>query len=143
MTGGRDVLMGTRINTVYNNRQEIFMTTLAGLIILGMVAGLASGLVGIGGGIIIVPALVLLFGFSQQLAQGTTLALMVPPLGLLAAWTYYRQGFVDIRTAAIICLGFLIGSVLGADLALRLPTELLTRIFGATLVTIGIKLLLF
>lgn len=119
------------------------MTTLAGLIILGMVAGLASGLVGIGGGIIIVPALVLLFGFSQQLAQGTTLALMVPPLGLLAAWTYYRQGFVDIRTAAIICLGFLIGSVFGADLALRLPTELLTRIFGATLVTIGLKLLLF
>lgn len=77
------------------------------------------------------------------MAQGTTLALMVPPLGLLAAWTYYRQGFVDIRTAAIICLGFLVGSVLGADLALRLPTELLTRVFGATLVTIDIKLLLF
>lgn len=58
---------------------------------------MASGLVGIGGGIIIVPALVLLFGFPQQMAQGTTLALMVPPLGALAAWAYYKQGFVDIR----------------------------------------------
>ncbi|HZV83082.1 MAG TPA: TSUP family transporter [Geobacteraceae bacterium] len=65
----------------------------AALIILGCVAGMASGLVGIGGGII-VPALVLLFGFSQQVAQGTTLALMVPPLGVLAAWSYHRQGYV-------------------------------------------------
>lgn len=75
------------------------------------------------------------------MAQGTTLALMVPPLGILAAWTYYRQGYVDIKTAGLICVGFLVGSVLGADLAVRLPTELLTRIFGAILVTIGFKML--
>ncbi|HZV83079.1 MAG TPA: sulfite exporter TauE/SafE family protein [Geobacteraceae bacterium] len=119
------------------------MLKLAALILLGGVAGVTSGLVGIGGGIIIVPALVLLFGFSQQLAQGTTLALMVPPLGAFAVWTYYKQGYVDIRTAALICLGFLAGSILGADLALRLPAETLTRMFGALLVTIGLKLLLF
>lgn len=118
------------------------MPNFAALIILGGVAGMASGLVGIGGGIIIVPALVLLFGFPQQMAQGTTLALMVPPLGALAAWAYYKQGFVDIRTAAIICLGFLAGSMLGADLALRIPADMLTRIFGATLVAVGLKLLL-
>ncbi len=119
------------------------MLKVAALILLGGVAGVTSGLVGIGGGIIIVPALVLLFGFSQHLAQGTTLALMVPPLGAMAVWAYYRQGYVDIRSAALICLGFLAGSILGADLALHLPSENLTRIFGALLVTIGLKMLLF
>lgn len=118
------------------------MPTFVALILLGSLAGVTSGLIGIGGGIIIVPALVLFFGFSQQMAQGTTLALMVPPLGLLAAWTYYRQGYVDIKTAGLICLGFLIGSILGADLAIRLPTEVLTRSFGAILVAIGLKMLL-
>jgi len=118
------------------------VTIIVSLIGLGIVAGLASGLVGIGGGIIIVPMLVLFFGFSQQLAQGTTLALMVPPLGALAAWTYYRQGFVDLKTAALICLGFVVGSILGADFALRLPTVVLTRSFGAIMVVIGLKMLI-
>ncbi len=118
------------------------MTNIASLLILGCVAGAASGLIGIGGGIIIVPALVLLFGFSQQVAQGTTLALMVPPLGILAAMTYYRQGYVDMRAAGLICAGFLLGSILGADLSVRLPAEVLTRIFGGVLVTIGFKMLL-
>ncbi|NVN98037.1 MAG: sulfite exporter TauE/SafE family protein [Geobacteraceae bacterium] len=118
------------------------MPTFIALILLGGLAGVTSGLIGIGGGIIIVPALVLFFGFSQQMAQGTTLALMVPPLGILAALTYYRQGYVDIKTAGLICLGFLLGSVLGADLAIRLPTEILTRTFGAVLVAIGLKMLL-
>jgi uncharacterized membrane protein YfcA len=117
------------------------MIHIAALMGLGIVAGLTSGLIGIGGGIIIVPVLVLFFGFSQQLAQGTTLALMVPPLGAFAAWTYYRQGYVDIKTAVLICFGFLVGSVLGADLALRLPTEVLTRIFGAILVAVGLRML--
>lgn len=121
--------------------EGISMNHTAALVVLGVVAGLTSGLIGIGGGIIIVPVLVFFFGFSQQMAQGTTLALMVPPLGLLAAWTYYRQGYVDIRTGWLICIGFLVGSVLGADLAVRLPTELLTRIFGAILVSVGLKML--
>ena len=118
------------------------MIQIAALIGLGILAGMTSGLIGIGGGIIIVPALVLFFRFSQQLAQGTTLALMVPPLGAFAAWTYYRQGYVDVKTAALICFGFLAGSILGADLALRLPAEVLTRTFGAILVAIGMKMLL-
>ncbi|TWJ16686.1 sulfite exporter TauE/SafE family protein [Geobacter argillaceus] len=117
------------------------MIHIAALMGLGIVAGLTSGLIGIGGGIIIVPVLVLFFGFSQQLAQGTTLALMVPPLGAFAAWTYYRQGYVDIKTAVLVCFGFLVGSVLGADFALRLPTEVLTRIFGAILVAVGLRML--
>lgn len=117
------------------------MMHIAALMGLGVVAGLTSGLIGIGGGIIIVPVLVLFFGFSQQLAQGTTLALMVPPLGAFAAWTYYRQGYVDVKTALLICFGFMVGSLLGADLALRLPTDVLTRIFGAILVAVGLRML--
>jgi len=117
------------------------MVHIAALMGLGIVAGVTSGLIGIGGGIIIVPVLVLLFGFSQQLAQGTTLALMVPPLGALAALTYYRQGYVDIKTAVLICLGFVAGSVLGADLAVRLPAVVLTRTFGGIMVAVGLKML--
>jgi uncharacterized membrane protein YfcA len=119
------------------------MFHLGALILLGILAGVISGLIGIGGGIIIVPALVLFFGFSQELAQGTTLALMVPPLGAFAVMTYYRHGYVDVKTAALICLGFLAGSILGADIAVKLPGEILTRVFGAVLVVIGLKMLLF
>ena len=112
-------------------------------LLLGMVAGILSGLIGIGGGIIIVPALVLLFGLSQHNAQGTTLALMVPPIGLLAAWTYYKNGFVDVRIAAIVCLGFFFGGLLGAKLATGISDALLTRIFGVALLLISIKMIFF
>ena len=84
-------------------------------ILLGLVAGILSGLIGIGGGTIIVPALVLFFGMSQHLAQGTTLALLVPPIGILAAWQYYRQGYVDLHIAGLICLGFVIGGLHGCE----------------------------
>jgi uncharacterized membrane protein YfcA len=109
---------------------------------LGIVAGMLSGLIGIGGGIIIVPALVFLVGLSQHQAQGTTLALMVPPIGLLAAWTYYRRGYVDIRIAVLICLGFLLGSLVGARLATGLPNDQLQKVFGGATVLIGVKMLL-
>ena len=110
--------------------------------LLGVIAGSLSGLIGIGGGVIIVPALVFLFGFSQHLAQGTTLALMVPPIGILAAWTYWQHGDVDLRVAAFVGLGFLIGSLLGARLAIQLPNLVLERIFGVAMVMIGLRLLL-
>ena len=84
------------------------------LLLVGLAAGILSGLLGIGGGILIIPSLVFLFGLSQQAAQGTTLALMVPPIGLLAAWTYYKQGYVDLKMAGLICAGFFIGGLLGA-----------------------------
>ena len=110
-------------------------------LILGVLAGILSGLVGIGGGVIIVPALVFLFGFSQQSAQGTTLALMVPPIGILAAWTYYRQGNVDLRIAGFVCLGFLLGGLLGARFATGLSNVMLERIFGIALLLISLKML--
>ena len=86
-----------------------FNMNIPAYLLLGLVTGIFSGLIGIGGAIIIIPSLVLLFGLSQHTAQGTTLALMVPPIGLLAAWVYYKQGFVDLKIAAFVCIGFFIG----------------------------------
>jgi uncharacterized membrane protein YfcA len=117
------------------------MDNIGGYLILGLLAGVLSGLVGLGGGFIIVPALVLIFGFSQHQAQGTTLALLVPPIGILAAWTYYRQGFVDVKVAALIAVGFVAGSLIGARYAMTLSNETLEKVFGVALVLIGLKML--
>jgi len=111
-------------------------------LLLGLVAGILSGLIGIGGGIIIVPALVFIFGLTQHQAQGTTLALMVPPIGILAAWTYYQKGFVDLRIAALICAGFVIGGLLGAKLATNLSNVILEKIFGVALLLVALKMIL-
>lgn len=117
------------------------MTSIFAYVILGLTAGLLSGLIGIGGGTIIVPALVILFGLSQHMAQGTTLALLVPPIGILAAWTYYRQGYVDLPVAGYICLGFFIGGLFGAKLATNLPNIVLERIFGVAMLLISLKMI--
>lgn len=111
-------------------------------VLLGLVAGALSGLIGIGGGIIIVPALVFFFGFTQLKAQGTTIALMIPPIGLLAAWTYYRQGYVDVTAALLVCLGFVLGGLLGATVATGLSNALLEKVFGVVLLFIALKMLL-
>jgi uncharacterized membrane protein YfcA len=110
---------------------------------LGVVAGIFSGLIGIGGAIIIIPAMVLLFGLSQHTAQGTTLALMVPPIGLLAALAYYKQGFVDLKMAAFICVGFFIGGLLGAKFALGIPETILKKIFGIVLLAVSVRMIFF
>jgi uncharacterized membrane protein YfcA len=110
---------------------------------LGVIAGFFSGLVGIGGGVIIVPGLVLLFGFDQRLAQGTTLALLVPPIGLLAVISYFQKGFVDVRSAFLICIGFILGGLIGGKIAVGLSEQLLKRIFAVLLIMLGVKMLLF
>ncbi|HEY6082598.1 MAG TPA: sulfite exporter TauE/SafE family protein [Chitinophagaceae bacterium] len=114
-----------------------------GLLIVGICAGYLSGLVGVGGGIVIVPALVYIFGYSQHLSQGTTLALMIPPIGIFAAVEYYRKGFVDIRVAAIIIAGFLVGSFLGSKLAIGLPDHTIRKIFAILMIGIAVKMLFF
>ena len=108
----------------------------------GLVAGILSGLLGIGGGIFVIPGLVLLMGFSQKMAQGTTLAMMVPPIGLLAAWAYYKAGFVDIKVAGLMCIGFFIGGFFGAKFATALSGVTLSRIFGAAMLVVSIKMIL-
>ena len=112
------------------------------LICLGLLAGAVSGLIGIGGGVIILPALVFLFGFSQKVAQGTTLALLVPPIGILAAVTYYRHGWVNIQAAIFIVIGFLVGSLLGAKYVSHLSNATLTRVFAFFLIALAIKMLI-
>ena len=112
-----------------------------GYVLLGLVAGILGGLVGIGGGIVIVPALVYLFGFSQHTAQGTTLALLVPPIGILAALEYYRAGNVDLRVAALVCVGFIFGGLIGAKLAVGLSDETLRKVFGVVLLLVALKMI--
>ncbi len=116
------------------------MLFLLGLIVLGVLAGILSGLIGIGGGVLIVPSLIFFFGFTQKIAQGTTLALLVLPIGILAAWTYYKQGYVDFRVVALITLGFIVGGWLGAQFATRIPNVLLAKLFGIVLILIGLKM---
>lgn len=110
-------------------------------IILGLVAGVFGGLFGIGGGTILIPALVFLFGLTQHQAQGTTLALMVPPIGLLAAWSYWRAGNVKISMAAFICMGFFIGGLIGAQYANKIPDPLLKKIFGVYLMFVSLQMI--
>jgi uncharacterized protein len=110
-------------------------------LLLGLAAGIISGLIGIGGGTIIVPVLVFFFGLSQHQAQGTTLALLVPPIGFLAAWTYYKQGYVNLQIAAFICLGFFFGGLLGAKFATNLSNVVLERVFGVALLLIALKMI--
>jgi uncharacterized membrane protein YfcA len=119
------------------------MTISSGLlyILLGILSGFLSGLIGIGGGTIIVPVLVIIFGLSQKMAQGTTLALLVPPIGILAAWTYYKQGYVDFPIAGLICVGFIFGGLIGAKLATNISNQTLERIFGIALLIISIKMI--
>jgi len=106
-------------------------------ILIGVFAGMASGLIGIGGGIIVVPCLIYLLGFSQHTAQGTTLAMMIPPIGLLAAWAYYKQGNVNLPVAGLICIGFVLGGYLGAKFAIGLPEAILRKIFGICLLLVS------
>jgi uncharacterized protein len=107
---------------------------------LGLAAGTLSGLLGIGGAIVIIPALVFVFGFDQKLAQGTTLLLMVPPIGILAALQYYRAGHADLKAGAIIAALFVVGGFLGARLADLIDPALMRRIFAVCLAAIAVKM---
>ena len=111
-------------------------------LLLGLITGIFSGLIGIGGAIIIIPSLVLFFGLEQRMAQGTTLALMVPPIGLLAAWTYHKAGFVDLKIAALICAGFFFGGLIGAKFAVQIPDNILRKAFGFLLLIASLKMIL-
>jgi uncharacterized membrane protein YfcA len=116
------------------------MTNAVLYILLGLFAGGLSGLIGIGGGVVIVPALVFLFGMTAHQAQGTTLAVMIPPIGILAAWTYYAQGHVDIKIAVLIAIGFIFGGLFGAKLAVGLSNQMLSKVFGVVIILIGLKM---
>lgn len=115
------------------------MTLLLALL-LGVAIGIISGLVGIGGGALLIPALVWGFGMSQLRAQGTSLAVLLLPIGFFAFWTYYRDGNVDLRLALPIALGFAAGGYFGGVWAQHLPALVLRRGFAALLFLIALKL---
>lgn len=110
-------------------------------VILGLVAGIFGGLFGIGGAVIIIPALVYLFGLTQHAAQGTTLAIMVAPIGLLAALRYYQSGNVNLSIAIFVCLGFFVGGFIGAHFVQHMPGPLLKKLFGVMLFLISAQMM--
>ncbi|MBW0178115.1 sulfite exporter TauE/SafE family protein [Sediminibacterium sp.] len=118
-------------------------TTIILLIIIGLAAGFLSGLVGIGGGIIIVPALVLLLGFTQKQAQGTSLGIMLLPIGILAVIQYYKQGYINVNYVLIVALAFVAGGFLGSKLSLSLSDERMKKVFAVILFIISVKMLFF
>ena len=125
------------------NKPKMDTQTLIILIIIGIAAGVLGGMVGVGGGIIIVPALVFFLGFSQKMAQGTSLGILLLPVGLFGVMQYYKEGYVDMKVVLIISAGFLIGSLLGSKLALNLPQETVKKIFAILLIVVAIKMLFF
>jgi uncharacterized membrane protein YfcA len=125
--------------TIKNKKMEI--QTILIIILVGVAAGMLSGLVGVGGGIIIVPALVYFIGFSQKTAQGTSLALIMLPVGILGVLQYYKQGHVDWRIVGLLAIGFLAGSFFGSKLALSISQETLKKVFAVLMIVIAIKML--
>jgi hypothetical protein len=112
------------------------------LIAIGIITGVMAGMLGIGGAIIMIPALVFLLGINQLTAQGTSLAVMLPPIGIIAAYNYYKAGQVNIKYAIILAIFFLVGSYFGSKLALNIPQPLLKKIFGVLLLLVAAKMLL-
>jgi uncharacterized protein len=118
------------------------ISTLIILIIIGLVAGALSGFVGVGGGIIIVPALVYLLGLSQFEAQGTSLLLMLPPIGILAVMNYYQSGAVNWKYASVIALTFVVGGYFGSKITLKLDETLVKLVFGVLMLLVAIKMII-
>ena len=120
------------------------MTTTQFIIIvsIGLAAGIVSGALGVGGGIIIVPALVLFMGFSQHMAQGTSISVLMFPVVIMAALQYYKNGFVDVKVVLIILLFFVVGAYLGSLISISLPDKILRKVFGIFMFIVSLKMIL-
>ena len=117
------------------------ITTCFILIVIGLLAGILSGLVGVGGGILMIPLLIMFLGLTQHEAQGTSLFAMLPPIGILAAMNYYKAGFVKWEYAAVIALTFVVGGYFGSKLAISLPEQPVRKVFGVIMLIGAIKLI--
>jgi uncharacterized membrane protein YfcA len=119
-------------------------STLLILVLIGIFAGILSGMVGVGGGIIIVPALVYFLGLSQHAAQGTSLALMLPPIGILGVMNYYKAGALNMKYAMVIAVAFIIGGYIGSKISITLiDGESMKKVFGIIMLIASIKLVFF
>ena len=117
------------------------ITTCIILIVIGLLAGILSGLVGVGGGILMIPLLIMFLGLTQHQAQGTALFAMLPPIGILAAMNYYKEGFVKWEYAAVIALTFVVGGYFGSKLAISLSAQTVRKVFGVIMLIGAIKLI--
>jgi uncharacterized membrane protein YfcA len=116
------------------------METILIVLVIGAFAGAFGGFIGIGGGLIVVPCLVYFIGMSQHTAQGTSLAMMLPPIGAMAVYNYYKQGQVDFKVAAILSVSFIAGSFFGSKIALALSADQIKKAFGVIIILLGIKM---
>lgn len=123
--------------------RKFTMNEIIVLLIVGVLAGFLSGLVGVGGGLIIVPALVYFLSFSQQQAQGTSLLLLLLPTGVFAVMNYYKAGYVDWKAALIIASTFLVGGFLGSKAAIALDQNIVKKIFACFMILMGVKMLIW
>ena len=118
------------------------VSTLMILLAIGFISGMLGGLIGLGGGVIMIPAMVMFLAMDQRMAQGTSIAVMLPPIGLLAAYRYYKAGYVNTKYALIIAAAFMIGGFVGSKFALTLPVGAIRKGFAGLLVIIAIKMFL-
>lgn len=125
------------------NKPPMTLTVVITIILIGLAAGMLGGMVGIGGGLVIVPALMYFLAFSQHEAQGTSLGLLVLPVAILAVINYYKNGYVDFRVVGLLAIGFVVGSYFGSKMALSIPQLTLKRIFAVFMILIAIKMLFF
>lgn len=112
------------------------------LIVIGFIAGVVGGSLGLGGGIIIVPALVFILGFSQHEAQGTSLAVLLFPIGILGVINYTKNGYVNFKFALILIIAFVLGSYLGSVISVHLPAKTLRKVFGIFMLLISLKMII-
>lgn len=113
------------------------------LLLVGIAAGILSGMFGVGGGVIIVPSLVFFLGMTQHEAQGTSLGLMLLPIGILAAYNYYQSGQLDVKAGLIIALAFVVGGFIGSKISLGIDEVMLKRLFGLLMLIVALKLVFF
>jgi uncharacterized protein len=110
------------------------------LALIGLTAGIFGGMVGLGGGVIMIPAMIYLLGMTQLQAQGTSLAVMLPPIGIFAAYNYYKAGHIDWRYALIIAAAFTIGGYFGSKIALNIPANVLRKVFALSIIAIALNM---
>ncbi len=115
---------------------------IGGVLLLGVLAGILSGLFGIGGGVVIVPALVMLFGLSQQTAQGTTLAMLSIPVSIVAAINYTKAGMISWKVALMLAAGFMIGGFIGSKIAIGIDGAVMKKLFAILMIILAVKMLL-
>lgn len=126
------------------NSKPLFMNEVYMLLAIGLFAGIVSGMVGIGGGLVIVPALVYFMNYSQHQAQGVSLTMFLLPIGILGVYNYYKNGDITVETmrfALIMCASFVVGSFLGSKIAIAMNQELLRKIFGIFILLVALKMI--